>query len=112
LRNRSVSGLDKSSRKGKSARHVNFNAKDRFMKHVVHLMIIGAFVLSFSAVGYAQMQATPPAAPTTPAAPAAPQAKKAPMSAKSKECSEKATAQGLHGKARKEFREKCKKGET
>jgi hypothetical protein len=79
------------------------------MKHVVHLMIIGAFVLSFSAVGYAQMQATPPAAPATPATP---QAKKAPMSAKSKECSEKATAQGLHGKARKEFREKCKKGET
>jgi hypothetical protein len=34
------------------------------------------------------------------------------MSAKSKECSEKATAQGLHGKERKEFREKCKKGET
>jgi hypothetical protein len=33
------------------------------------------------------------------------------MSAKAKECSDKATAQGLHGKARKEYREKCKKGE-
>jgi hypothetical protein len=82
------------------------------MKTFVRLMLAGAFVLSFSAVGHAQMQATPPGAPATPAAPAAPQAKKAPMSAKSKECSDKATAQGLHGKARKEFREKCKKGET
>jgi hypothetical protein len=83
-----------------------------FMKTLVRLMIVGAFVLSFSAVGYAQMQATPPAAPAAPAAPEAPKAKKAPMSAKAKECSDKATAQGLHGKARKEFREKCKKGET
>ena len=82
------------------------------MKTLVCLMIAGAFVLSFSAAGYAQMQANPPAAPTAPAAPAAPKVKKAPMSAKSKECSDKATAQGLHGKARKEFREKCKKGET
>jgi hypothetical protein len=82
------------------------------MKPVVHLMIIGAFVLSFCAVSYAQMQASPPGAPATPAAPATPKAKKAPMSAKAKECSDKATAQGLHGKARKEFREKCKKGET
>ena len=85
------------------------------MKTPVRLMLAGAFVLSFCAAGYAQMQANPPAAPTAPAAPAAPaapKAKKAPMSAKSKECSEKATAQGLHGKARKEYREKCKKGET
>jgi hypothetical protein len=85
-----------------------------FMKTLVRVMIAGAFVLSFSAVSYAQMQATPPAAPTAPpapAAPAAPKMKKAPMSAKAKECSDKATAQGLHGKARKEYREKCKKGE-
>jgi len=41
---------------------------------------------------------------------------KAPMSAddmakkaKAKGCSAKADAQGLHGKARKDFREKCKK---
>jgi glucose/arabinose dehydrogenase len=81
------------------------------MKTLVRLMIAGAFVLSCGAVGYAQMQANPPAAPAAPAAPAMPKAKKAPMSAKSKECSEKATAQGLHGKARKEYREKCKKGE-
>jgi hypothetical protein len=82
------------------------------MKPLVRLMIAVALILSFSAVGYAQMQATPPAAPASPAAPVAPKAKKVPMSAKAKECSDKATAQGLHGKARKEFREKCKKGET
>jgi len=42
--------------------------------------------------------------------PAAPAAPKAPaMKAKAKECSAKADAQGLHGKARKDFREKCKK---
>ncbi|MGH6796419.1 MAG: PsiF family protein [Methylocella sp.] len=84
------------------------------MKTLPVLMIAGALVLSFGATGYAQMQASPPAtstAPAAPAAPATPKAKKHPMSAKSKECSEKATAQGLHGKARKEFREKCKKGE-
>jgi len=85
------------------------------MKTLVRLMIAGALVLSFSAAGYAQMQANPPAAPgapAAPAAPAAPKAKKAPMSAKSKECSAKADEQKLHGKARKEYREKCKKGET
>jgi hypothetical protein len=32
-------------------------------------------------------------------------------SAKSKECSKEADAKGLHGKARKKFREACKKGE-
>ncbi len=82
------------------------------MKTLVRSMIAGAIVLAFSTTGYAQMQANPPAATATPAAPATPKAKKAPMSAKSKECSKQATAQGLHGKARKEFREKCKKGET
>ena len=86
------------------------------MKTLVRLMVAGAFVLAFSAAGYAQMQASPPTAPAAPAAPAAPKAKKAPMSAediaKSKECSAKADAQKLHGKARKEFRAKCKKGET
>ncbi len=35
------------------------------MKTLVRLMIAGAFVLSFSAAGYAQMQATPPAAPAS-----------------------------------------------
>jgi hypothetical protein len=83
-----------------------------FMKTLVRLMIAGAFVFSFAQSGYAQM--TPPAAPATPVAPKAPAMPKpkVPMSPKAKECSDKATAQGLHGKARKEYREKCKKGET
>jgi hypothetical protein len=33
-------------------------------------------------------------------------------SAKSRECSAKADQQGLHGKARKTFREACKKGKS
>ncbi|MGH6934753.1 MAG: PsiF family protein [Methylocella sp.] len=84
------------------------------MKTLVRLMIVGAFVFSVVQSGYAQMQASPPATPATPAAPtapAAPKMKKAPMSAKAKECSAKADEQKLHGKARKEYREKCKKGE-
>ncbi|MGH6813418.1 MAG: PsiF family protein [Methylocella sp.] len=79
------------------------------MKTFLRLMIAGTLVFSFAESGYAQT--SPPAAPAAPATPAAPKPMKAPMSAKSKECSAKATAQGLHGKARKEFREKCKKGE-
>jgi hypothetical protein len=35
-----------------------------------------------------------------------------PKSAKSIECSKQADAKGLHGKDRKIFREKCKKGES
>ncbi len=88
------------------------------MKTLVRLMIAGAFVFSFGQFGYAQV--TQPAAPAAPAAPKSPAAPKpkAPMSAedmakkaKSKECSAKADEQKLHGKARKDFREKCKKGE-
>ncbi|MGQ0443586.1 MAG: PsiF family protein [Beijerinckiaceae bacterium] len=90
------------------------------MKTIARLIIAGALVFGFGQFGYAQM--TPPAAPATPAAPAAPAvpkvpaAPKAPMSAedmakkaKAKECSAKADAQELHGKARQEFRAKCKK---
>ena len=62
----------------------------------------GVAVLFTASVAFAQ--ATAPA----PAAPAADAAAKA---AKSKECSKEADAKGLHGKARKEFRAKCKKGE-
>ncbi len=35
---------------------------------------------------------------------------KAAMEARSQQCSKEADAKGLHGKARKEFRAKCKKG--
>jgi hypothetical protein len=81
------------------------------MKTLASLMLAGALVFAFGQTSYAQM--TAPAAPAAPKAPAMP---KAPMSAddmakkaKAKECSAKADAQGLHGKARKDFREKCKK---
>lgn len=52
--------------------------------------------------------------PTTAAAPAAPTAKASPSKAdrvaKSKECSAEADKQGLHGKARKKFRNACRRG--
>ena len=79
------------------------------MKTFARLALAGGLVLGLGATGFAQ---APEPAPAAPAAPAAPMKKKAPMSPKAKECSAKADAQGLHGKARKEFREKCKKGET
>jgi hypothetical protein len=79
------------------------------MKTLASLMLAGALVFAFGQSGFAQM--TPPAATTAPAAPKAPatSADDVAKKAKSKECSAKADAQGLHGKARKEFREKCKK---
>lgn len=88
------------------------------MKILARIAVAGAFVFALDAAGFAQAPAPAPAAPAAPAKPAAPKmpmspegmAKKAVMSAKAKECSAKADAQGLHGKARKEFREKCKAG--
>jgi type IV secretory pathway TrbL component len=84
------------------------------MKTLVRLMIVGAFVFSVAQSGYAQV--SPPAAPAAPVAPKATAVPKAPAmsaddmakKAKSKECSAQADAQKLHGKARKDFREKCK----
>jgi hypothetical protein len=61
---------------------------------------------------FATDAAAPAASPSptaTPMAKAKPD--KAEMEAKSQECSKEADAQGLHGKKRKTFREKCKKGE-
>ncbi len=78
-------------------------------------------MLAFSGAAWAQAPATP-AAPTAPAMPAAPSApamnkpamKKPamnkPRSAKSLECSKQADSQTLHGKPRKDFMSKCKKG--
>jgi hypothetical protein len=84
------------------------------MKTLASIILAGTLVFAFGQSGYAQM--TPPAAPAAPAAPKAPaMSKKMAMPedpaklAKSKECSAQADAQKLHGKARKEFREKCKK---
>ena len=59
-----------------------------------------------SSVAFAQ--STTPAASTAPAA-TAPASDKA---AKSKACSAQADTQGLHGKARKAFRSKCKAGKA
>ncbi|MGO9361049.1 MAG: PsiF family protein [Xanthobacteraceae bacterium] len=50
----------------------------------------------------------PPAAAQSPAA--QPAGRDANKQAVSKSCSQQADAQGLHGKARKTFREKCKRG--
>ena len=50
--------------------------------------------------------AAPPPAATTHAAP------KADRTAKSKDCSMQADKEGLHGKARKAFRSKCKAGKA
>ena len=75
------------------------------MKNLARLMLTGAVVFAISQAGYAQT--TPPAAPVTPKTTTMPD--DAAKKAKAKECSAKADAQGLHGKARKEFREKCKK---
>lgn len=72
------------------------------MMTIVRLTLAGTFVFAASSFGYAQ---TPtPAMPKPTVMP-----DDAARKAKAKECSLKADAQGLHGKARKEFREKCKK---
>ena len=55
--------------------------------------------------------AAAPAATPSPAASTMAKPDKAAMTAKAQECSKEADAKGLHGKERKKFREKCKKGE-
>ncbi len=77
------------------------------MKNLASVMLASALLFAFGQSGYAQM--TPSATTTAPAAPKVPSTDDVAKKAKSKECSTKADAQGLHGKARKEFREKCKK---
>ena len=75
-------------------------------------------MLAFSGAAFAQAPATPAApaapavaAPKAPAAPAMPAAgAKKPRSEKSMECSKQADTQNLHGKPRKAFMSKCKKG--
>ena len=73
-----------------------------------------ALALSLPLLGAASAaiaQTTTPAAPapaTTAPAPAKAGGAKTDKTAISKECSQQADAQHLHGKARKEFRSKCK----
>lgn len=66
-------------------------------------------LFAFAGEASAQQPAAPAAPAARPAAPAAPEAKPA-RSAKSLECSKQADAQKLHGKPRKSFMSKCKKG--
>ncbi|MCI0465795.1 MAG: PsiF family protein [Beijerinckiaceae bacterium] len=79
------------------------------MKGLTRLMTAAAAAFAFSAAAFAQMGVYPPA-PAAPApAPSIPPGDYLARRAKAKECSVKADAQGLHGEARKAFREKCKK---
>ena len=68
-----------------------------------------ALVLVLS-TGAALAQAAAPAAPAP--APASGSMGKKPRTAQSIECSSKATAQGLHGKPRKQFMKSCKSGKA
>jgi hypothetical protein len=77
------------------------------MKYLISALCI-AFAISLTAVAHAQTTTTPTTTPTTTTTP---KKAAAPRSAKSIECSKLADAKGLHGKPRKVFRAKCKKGE-
>jgi hypothetical protein len=68
--------------------------KETMMKYLISAFCV-AFAISLTAVAQAE---TTKKAPT-------------PRSAKSIECSKLADAKGLHGKERRVFRAKCKKGE-
>jgi len=76
--------------------------KETTMKYLISALCV-AFAISLTAVANAETATTPTT--TTTKKPAAPR------SAKSIECSKLADAKGLHGKPRKVFRAKCKKGE-
>jgi hypothetical protein len=73
-------------------------------------MKLTAFVSAGMAVMFSVSVAFAQATTPAPAAPA-PAMSAADKAALSKKCSQEADAKGLHGKARKEFRAKCKKGE-
>jgi hypothetical protein len=84
------------------------------MKTMLFAAVLGLGVL-VSGAAFATDAAAPAATPTaspSPAGGAMMKTDKAEMSAKSSECSKEADAKGLHGKERKKFREKCKKGEN
>ena len=76
-------------------------------------LFVGACLAAMLLSGSAFAQTTP-ATPDEPAATMAAPAGAAPAmdkKAKAKECSMEADKQGLHGKARKAFRSKCKRGQ-
>jgi hypothetical protein len=71
----------------------------------IKMFLAAAATLALLSGGVAQAQTAAPAAKTEAAGKV-----KAPRTAKSLECSKEADAKGLHGKERKKFRSKCKRG--
>jgi hypothetical protein len=80
------------------------------MKTFGKVITFGFAAVMMTSAAFAQAPAPSTAAPSAPA-PAAGAGKHA-QSARSLECSKQADAKGLHGKARKKFREECKKGQA
>jgi hypothetical protein len=84
------------------------------MKIFGKVIALGFVAALAAGSAFAQAPAASPPAATAPTAtaPAAPTtgAGKHAQSPQSLECSKEADAKGLHGKARKKFREECKKG--
>lgn len=88
--------------------------KVKTMKMFGKVIAFGFAAAMVTGAAFAQAPAPAPAtaAPSAPApAPAAGAGKHA-QSAQSLKCSKEADAKGLHGKARKKFREECKKGQA
>ena len=88
-------------------------AKVNTMKTFGKVMAFGFAAAMLTGAAFAQTPApaSPAPAATAPSASAAGAGKHA-QSAHSLECSKEADAKGLHGKARKKFREECKKGQA
>ena len=78
------------------------------MKTSILAAVFGVGLLVSGAAYALDAAATPTPSPT---ATAAAKPDKAAVEARSQECSKEADAKGLHGKERKKFREKCKKGD-
>jgi hypothetical protein len=82
------------------------------MKTILRIATVAAFLsggLALTETAWAQGAAAPAASG---ASSGKMKAAPAPRSAKSMECSKKADEMKLHGKARREFRNKCKRGES
>lgn len=86
--------------------------KVKTMKMFKKVIAFGFAAAMVTGAAFAQAPAPAPAT-TAPSAPApAAGAGKHAQSAQSLKCSKEADAKGLHGKARKKFREECKKGQA
>lgn len=88
-------------------------AKVNTMKTFGKVMAFGFAAAMLTGAAFAQTPApASPAPAATAPSPSAAGAGKHAQSAHSLECSKEADAKGLHGKARKKFREECKKGQA